>query len=285
MKLNLDEKRIIPLVIFFVVVGIFIIIATAVIYFINGHLNFNDIDTEKLVAFGGFIGGLVGTIFTLAVLFLVWLTYSNQKTELAETVKIARIQSSTLKIQQFENTYFNLLRNLNIIIDNMISKNYDKKGRTYLHELFEMLSSEIDKDSEFQTLKMSTRDTTNPEELEVIKTIIINLYDKIFEENSYNLGHYFRFIHNIIKYLNRQLSDDKESRQKYASFLQAQLSNDELAFILYNSLSKYSIDKYGKSTFKNFIDEYGILENIDDYCIFHPQLDKLFPKTNFFYKR
>lgn len=288
MKLDifkLDEKSLIVFIKTSVTIGILGVLTTIGVFLFKGYINSNDIDSQKLSAFGEFIGGFIGIFFTLAATFLIWLTYSNQKKELAETIKIAKEQGDTLKIQQFENTYFNLLRNIQVLIGNMVSINGNSKGKKYLHDLFEEFSIAIENDNKFQTLKIATEDTKDPKELELIKTAIMTHYDKIFEQNSSNLGHFFRFIHNIIKYVNDELRDNEILRRKYLSFLQAQLSNDELGFILYNSLSKYSLDKNNKPTFKDFIDDYGVLENIDNDCVFHLQLSEFFPKTNFFYKR
>ena len=167
----------------------------------------------------------------------------------------------------------------------MVSIDGVTRGKKYLYDLFKEFSNDVKNDKKFQTLKIATKDTTKPEELEQIRTMIMSHYKKVFEKDSFNLGHFFRFIHNIIKYVNEELHYDEKLRRKYLSFLQAQLSNDELGFILYNSLSNYSLDKNNEPTFRRFIDEYGILENIDNDCVFHSQLSEFFPKTNFFYKR
>ncbi len=281
-----NEKWILRVIIGTLILGLVGIIITIMVYYFRNHLSFSqDLAFNKLDAFGQFIGGFIGTIFTFAATILIWLTYKTQKEELSRTVEIAKNQSWTLKIQQFENTYFNLLENLHGLIGNMTSINGDMKGQQYLHDLFEAYKISVENDKAYQTLKIATKDTTKLEELELIKKSLMEHYNPLFEQNSFNLGHFFRYIHNIIKYVNDELSEYEILRKKYLSFLQAQLSNDELAFIMYNSLSKYSLDKNNNPTFKEYIDYYGLLENIDNDCVLHSQLSEFFPNTKFFFKR
>ena len=108
-----SEKWILRVIIGTLILGFAGIIITIFIFYFRNHLSISqDLAFNKLDAFGQFIGGFIGTIFTFAATILIWLTYKTQKEELSQTVEIAKKQSWTLKIQQFENTYFNLLENL-----------------------------------------------------------------------------------------------------------------------------------------------------------------------------
>ena len=73
-------------------------------------------DSEKLGIVGEFLGGTVGSIWALAgvILFFMALIYQKrelvlQREELKEGRKIMKEQSSTIALQQFENTFFQLL--------------------------------------------------------------------------------------------------------------------------------------------------------------------------------
>lgn len=74
------------LIIIFAFIGIATFVATIRVYLIHGHIYlWTDIDAEKFSAFGEFIGGVVGTIFTIIATILVWQTYQSQKEELKLT--------------------------------------------------------------------------------------------------------------------------------------------------------------------------------------------------------
>ena len=52
--------------------------------------------------FGDFIGGVVGSLWSLAAVVLIWITYKSQKEELIETRNVMRKQN-------FENSFYSLL--------------------------------------------------------------------------------------------------------------------------------------------------------------------------------
>lgn len=119
-------------------------------FWIN-DLNFNlryQINDQKLSAFGDLIGGLIGSLWTLAGFILYYVAlkdqrkdikinqdnlevqvetlnqqikeYKLQTDELVQTRKVLNEQSSTLLKQQFESTFFNSINLLNAIIDKFI---------------------------------------------------------------------------------------------------------------------------------------------------------------------
>lgn len=285
---KLDEPSLTKFIRTSVMIGLSGIIITIIVFLLNGHINFNDIDAQKLSAFGEFIGGFIGIFFTLAATFLIWLTYKTQKQELEKTSNLAELQSKMLKTQQFENTYFNLLSHLSEIINSMTSDSQvlfepSVKGKEYLHHAYGKFKRQIKEkgQSKIDTIKISSH--SESQKANLLKDVLVKIYeDDIFKYHSFNLGHYYRFIHNIIKYVISEY-DDENLQRKYLTFLQAQMSNDEMGFILINSLSKYSLDKNNKTKFKDWIDYYNILENIDKDCTFDDSLLKeFFPKTDFY---
>lgn len=92
----------------------------AIIIYFFYSVRYVDFSTEaglgSLSSIGEFFGGTVGTIWALAgvILFYLALIYQRrelelQREELLETRKILDRQSQTIEIQQFENTFFQLL--------------------------------------------------------------------------------------------------------------------------------------------------------------------------------
>jgi hypothetical protein len=135
MKRYLTENNSIKVIITgFVIIflGIFIFI-----WYQLSNFRISSFDTEKFSQFGGFIGGVVGSLWSLAgfILFYVALgkqkddleinrnglkaqidalnqqteEFKAQKEELEETRKVYKEQSKTQTLQRFENTFFNML--------------------------------------------------------------------------------------------------------------------------------------------------------------------------------
>lgn len=97
-----------------------VLIGLGLIYYVFTSVKDLDLtvesDLQSLSMLGEFFGGAVGSIWSLAgvILFYLALIYQRkelelQREELLETRQILDNQSKTIEIQQFENTFFQLL--------------------------------------------------------------------------------------------------------------------------------------------------------------------------------
>ena len=153
-------------------------------------------------------------------------------------------QNEVLKIQNFENTFFQLLRLLNDIINSIDLRGSDgnvTKGRDCLTTFYKRLRNVY-----------ATEKKANKSQDEL--TLIQLAYTKFYEEHQTELGHYFRTLYNIIKYIHNSVVPNKEF---YANLVRAQLSSQELLLLFYNALSSY-----GNEKFKPLIEEYAILKTV-----------------------
>lgn len=255
----------------------------------------SKIKADKVGQFGDFVGGLIGSIWALAgvVLFYVALTeqrsdfgtnrkvldaqtdalkqqikeFELQREELSETRKVFHIQSETLKKQQFESTFFNLI-NLHHEIVNSI----DLQSRVDKYQGFEKLArglSEADKKEKvtqittgrdcfvkfskgfrnvYRTNKESNADATERE-------LSNSSYLEYYNQHQSDLGHYFRNLYHIFKFIK---NSDVLDKKRYTSLVRAQLSNDELFLLFYNSSSDL-----GKEKFLPLIEEFQVLKNLN----------------------
>lgn len=243
--------------------------------------------------FGDMFGAVNSLFSGLAFAGLIYTIYlqskelSLQRDELEQTrielegqkIQLER-QNDNMSKQNFEITFFNMLANIQSITNYMISPYGNLNGRIYLHQLFEEFDIEVSNNQVFQKEKSSV-DKNN---MDILKDSLLKIYDNKFIAHSFNLGHFYRTVHNLLKMI-ENYSTDIEVRKKYSSIFQAQLSNDELGFILYNSLSSFSLNKENKPEFHRMVDELNILENINEKCVFDKKLVGYFPKTNFFFMR
>jgi Putative phage abortive infection protein len=79
-------------------------------------------------------------------------------------------------------------------------------------------------------------------------------YERFVNYRQTHVGYYFRTLYNIIKFI---ATSDVANKQIYINIVRAQLSSSELNLLFYNCLSKY-----GNETFKPFVEQFGLLENM-----------------------
>lgn len=217
--------------------------------------------------FFGIIGdssGLLGTILSgLAFLLLIY-TATLQKnelslqrkeleatrTELENQKKEFQIQNQTLKRQQFENTFFNMLSLQQNIINSLEYGLKDSNKYYKSRKVFEILCIEF-----FLKIKG----------IETDKNIKLNdkgkIRDTYYEfKDRIILDHYFRYLYRILKFVDENYLITDEEKEGYIDILRATLSPYELVLLYYDSLW------YDKM--RNFIDKYNILDNLkDDWLI------------------
>jgi|WetSurMetagenome_2_1015567.scaffolds.fasta_scaffold00003_235 hypothetical protein len=277
---------------------------------------------DKFGAINALFSGLAfaGIIFTI---FLQKRELKLQREELEDTRQEFIQQNDTLKKQRFENTFFQLLRLHNDIVDKLKIKAID--GETYLsrefflgaikdlkyrsiceyfkysaiikletHEIAEFKANRDVVHSFFQKLEKeeitNLQLLTNADIENFISEPIINKeenikkeYENFFHRYQYNLGHYFRNLYHIYKYVHITKLIDPNEKQFYCNIMRAQLSTDELVLIFYNALTpiNYYSDKpnLGFPNFKYLIDKYDILQNMNSRLLLDKAHKIIFEKN------
>ena len=79
-------------------------------------------------------------------------------------------------------------------------------------------------------------------------------YSAFYTQHQGALGHYFRNLYHIFKFVKESPIEDK---RRYTSLARAELSQYELALLFYNGISPYG------EKFKPLIEEFGLLENLN----------------------
>lgn len=112
-------------------------------------------------------------------------------------------------------------------------------------------------------------DFTDPvnEEIEV-------QYKMFYRANEQLIGHYFRMLYNIVKFINNSHLEPAEKRF-YTSIIRAQLSKYELSLILYNCASSY-----GREKFLPLVIKYEILKHLEPESLAAPEHQKLVVASN-----
>jgi len=156
-------------------------------------------------------------------------------------------QQKQIQAQQFETSFFELLSLHNDIINDIDirangTKDVTKSGR----DCFKYFRSKLKSIYEEQALLLQDRNHID---------IVAVSYELFLKKYQCEVGHYFRTLYNIVKYID---VSDMENKQKYMSILRAKLSSNELLLLFYNC-----IHMVGSEKFKPLIEKYALLENMD----------------------
>lgn len=148
-------------------------------------------------------------------------------------------QTKALNLQVFENTFFNMLKLYNDIVESMVMR---KPNGEELHgrRVFNMLCDK------YRRLRYS--------EGNVIDVIVA--YDNFYARHEDAVGNYFRVLYQIIRFVDSSLLKEEE-KKVYVNILRAQLSIGETILLCLNCLSQH-----GRDNHKPLIEKYSILEHI-----------------------
>ncbi|MEH6847817.1 MULTISPECIES: putative phage abortive infection protein [Bacillus cereus group] len=214
-------------------------------YFVPKIVEYKDI--RDLGPVGDFIGGTTVAFLTAASTVFLLATIIMQRKEIRATLKQAeeakketQITNETMKKQQFETTFFNMLSlHHQIVKDIRISVPYKRckddkvvretevySGRAAIVELKGILEDKLGKaDYLFQNSqenenvwgfvdrekwKKQLFATTN----RISEELLNNVYEDFHDEYGNAIGHYMRNNYRIVKFIVENVVDDKEEQKR-----------------------------------------------------------------------
>ena len=179
------------------------------------------------------------------------LTRKEMEEQTAEFEK----QNETLKIQRFENTFFNMMSQFQEVVNNlsvMVTTSggiYESKGRDVFQAQFEKTVVYVDLKNE---AKNKARFRGMKGALEKY-----NLDGYLYSDTPTCFDHYFRLLYRILKFVKTtSLVTTYEEEYEYTAMLRAVLSRYELVWLFYNGLT------YGEDKLKPLIERYAMLSNL-----------------------
>ncbi|MBE7661498.1 putative phage abortive infection protein [Tenacibaculum finnmarkense] len=174
----------------------------------------------------------------------------SQRQELKQTRKEFEIQNETLKLQRFENTFFNLLSLHHQIVDS-IDLDIEKRKSSSItaqailmkRSLGESTSQDYDRiiikgrdvfKRRYESLKHHLSTTSN---LDLVNKTYLEVYDVV----QTDFGHYFRNLYRMVKLVDNSTfssneNEDFNKKYEYTSIIRSQLSDYELLWLFYNCL-------------------------------------------------
>ncbi|HEY3932140.1 MAG TPA: putative phage abortive infection protein, partial [Verrucomicrobiae bacterium] len=200
--------------------------------------------------YGSYLQGTVASLWSLAGTLLIFVAFLAQKqqllrqeTELKNQEKQFELQQQSIKLQNFENSFFQLLNQQSQIVAAMQTLSGNREGRNCFKGWFED-KLKYTFGNEWRKSATGMQQRIVPDE----KQYAIKCYEIFYKDYQHYLGHYFRNLYHIIKFVNEAevlKADDErveyKTRRRYASLVRAQLSVYELCLIFYNGLSSEGV--------------------------------------------
>lgn len=222
---------------------------------------------DKAGVFGDSFGVITCLFTALGFLGVLINLREQRRTSIKQQQNLEKQQESIEK-QNFENTFFQMLNHLNEItkdvdftISNLNNHSIKFYGRSAFDELSGQLRSIYQATSEGNNFPLSELDKTE------------KAYNKFWGLYSSKLGHYFRWIYNILNYIQTNNEADKEF---YVKLVLAQLSNQELMLLFYNSCFKRGLN------FIIYIRRYEMMSNLESRELIIPSHKELIPGVKFY---
>lgn len=102
---------------------------------------------------------------------------------------------------------------------------------------------------------------------------LVSRCNDFFYSNQATLGHYFRTLYNIIKFVKQS---NVPNKRFYTNLVRAQISEDETLVIFYDCLSEL-----GSERFKPLVEEFALLKTIKKEKLIKPEHMALFADRAF----
>lgn len=275
-------------------------------YFLIFEPEFNDgstvFNSDLAAKFGDFIGGFIGSLFSLAGVLLLFETLISQKVAFQK--------------QQFEAKFFDLLNIYRENVSEMVhippSSTEPVSGRRVFIEMRKQFGEIYEKVCEIAKVNESDlgpRDKVNISYLILFfglgdtSTFVLNRYltnyknyKTVINEIIYNfsfdqadsckydghqsrLGHYFRHLFQMVQFVEKEKFLSENEKYFFVKTLRAQMSTFELAIFFFNSLSDFGRPwSNGKV---HLINKYQFLKNIPFGFTFDIDPKYFYPEVNY----
>lgn len=219
-----------------------------------------DKSADALGTTGDWLGGTLTPVLTFAgnLLFISAILMQReelklQRDELTATRNEFTNQNKTMQLQRFETTFFNMLSLHNNIVANI--KSADRYNRHELKSGREAFGPIYDN---FKIIYMDAENKFGKDNnaFGTLSTIEY-AYQTFYQRNQSLVGHYFRNLYRIIKFVHETKFLNDNEKNNYCDIVRAQLSSYELVLLFYNGLSPQG------AGFLPLIKTYDLLDGMD----------------------
>lgn len=168
-------------------------------------------------------------------------------------------QNQTLQKQNFENSFFQLLSRHSEIVNSMAipgaffnDHNKEYTGRQCFVSMFSKLAYIYEaSDEQFNAGMQPDADSAKNLRYKWLN----DKYEEFFPNFQPYVGHYFRHLYNIVKFIDQNTPEIIE-KSFYIDLIRAQLSSTELGLLFYHGLSDRGAE------FRVLVEKYALFEHI-----------------------
>ncbi|WP_431037509.1 putative phage abortive infection protein [Pseudomonas yamanorum] len=247
---------------------LFIVAAAAVILVFL--VNLFSIGKSSFGEWGDFFGGVLNPILTFLTFMGLLITIVIQQAELKESRKEFKRsadaldeQSKSLKKQNFESTFFQMLSLHNDIVNSVDLLDSESGNVTKGRDCFRVFYTRLARI--YRETKGKGKGKYPPESIARLS------YALFWKDHQAELGHYFRYMYNLIKFV-----DESEfSQGPYIKLIRAQLSDQELFLLFYNSICDQG------QKFRKYIEKYELFDNMPTIRILDEKHLTLYPDCSY----
>lgn len=233
------------------------------------------LDKEEIGNVGSFLSGFVGVFWSILSSVLVFYALFRQTKEFKK-------QQEAIEKQQFEGTFFNMLNTLSSITSSI--KDDSLVGRAYIESVINQLMNKYEAEMNDEIKKIEDEVCRNIPlntlKYDSFKSYVSNIYEDVYSGKEHLLGHYLRYIYNLMKFVVKERKEKKDEMY-YINLIQAQLSDVELSLIFYNALSKHGLNSAKENQFFKLLEHYRFLENVNDKSLMSFSTHCLYKNTVF----
>ncbi len=190
--------------------------------------------------FGDYVGGVIGALTGLISIVFLFITYQKQ-------IEIFNEQQRQTELHQFEENFFHLLENFRSILPRLKNKSERTEGYDYMRSVRALIEKHIDDICKDETALTDLNALETREKIEKV-------YRLAFGAESDQLGHYFRSLYHLLKYIETHCKSEKKM---YYDLVQAQMNTDELYLTCINGISSY-----GRKKLHPLLNDSSFLENL-----------------------
>lgn len=151
--------------------------------------------------------------------------------------ELSKEQSVAQKVQVFEGTFFNLLRVFTDVRSAIDLRNAQGIITASGADVFKVFLKRVEK---ITTKNEGSKDP-------------IQAFDSLYIQLNSELGHYFRTLYNLVKFVDQS---DVSDKRLYTNLIRAQLSDSEAEILFLNGLTNRG------TKFKPLMEKYALLKNI-----------------------
>lgn len=227
---------------------------------------------SKLDCYGNNLISVVGTIWSLSSVLFIYSAFIGQKQQiLLQQIELryTRIEMQATREeltgqkmemekqneinlnQQFEASFFQMISIFNEIVKSIDIRKYTDKtavtavGRDCFPLFMRKLRSELNRSNGNKSIQ-----------------VIQDAYYIMYNEYENDLGHYFRYLYHMVKFVHLSKVKDKN---RFIGLIRAQLSANELALLVYNCISDHGYEK-----FRPLVNKYKLLKNLNNSLLSEP---------------